>query len=63
MLIMSMSAVDDKAAVVAVEGAAGELRREFFSDELLDRLLDATSERGVELTGRGGFLSEFIKAV
>ncbi|WP_430010691.1 IS256 family transposase [Mobiluncus mulieris] len=59
---MSMSAVDDKAAV-AVEGAAGELRREFFSDELLDRLLDATSERGVELTGRGGFLSEFIKAV
>ncbi|WP_258556460.1 hypothetical protein [Mobiluncus mulieris] len=35
----------DKAAV-AVEGAAGELRREFFSDELLDRLLDATSERG-----------------
>ncbi|NMW82317.1 IS256 family transposase, partial [Mobiluncus mulieris] len=52
MLIMSMSAADDKAAVVAVEGAAGELRREFFSDELLDRLLDATSERGVELTGR-----------
>ena len=39
---MSMSAVDDKAAVVAVESAAGELRREFFSDEVLDRLLGAT---------------------
>ncbi|NMW65478.1 hypothetical protein [Mobiluncus mulieris] len=38
-------AVDDKAAVVAVEDAAGELRREFFDDEVLDRLLDATSER------------------
>ncbi|WP_249281316.1 hypothetical protein [Mobiluncus mulieris] len=33
------------------------------SDEVPDRLLDATSERGVELTGRGGFLNEFIKAV
>ena len=32
-------------------------------DEVLNRLLDATSERGVELTGQGGFLNEFIKAV
>ncbi len=30
---MSMSVIDDRAAVVAVESAAGELRREFFDDE------------------------------
>ncbi|NMW75807.1 hypothetical protein [Mobiluncus mulieris] len=36
-------AVDDKAAVVAVEDAAGELRREFFDDEVLDRLLSLSS--------------------
>ena len=41
---------------------AGRLRREFFDDQLLDRLIAATSERGVALTGDGGFLPELVKA-
>ena len=34
-----------------------------FDDDLVDRLLAATGERGVALTGDGGFLPEMIKAV
>lgn len=45
------------------EPAARELRRELVSDEMLDSLLASTSERGVELTGEGGFLPELVKAV
>ncbi len=37
---------------------AGEVRREFIDDELLDRLLASTSERGVALRGEGGLLPE-----
>ncbi len=39
------------------------MRRELFSDELIDRLLESTDERGVALTGPGGFLPEMLKAV
>jgi putative transposase len=39
------------------------LRRELFDEEMLDRLMAATDERGVALTGEGGFLPEMVKAV
>lgn len=45
------------------EPEARRLRRELFDEEMLDRLMDATDERGVALTGEGGFLPEMIKAV
>ncbi len=45
------------------EPEARRLRRELFGDEVLDRLMAATDERGVALTGEGGFLPEMIKAV
>ncbi len=45
------------------ELVARQLRRELFSDELLDELMARTGERGVALTGKGGFLPEMIKAV
>ncbi len=40
---------------------ARRLRRELFVDELVDQLL--ADERGVALTGGGGFLPEMIKTV
>ncbi|MDQ6938353.1 MAG: IS256 family transposase [Actinomycetota bacterium] len=42
---------------------AGQLRRELFSDDLVDELLARAGDRGVTLTGKGGFLPEMIKAV
>lgn len=45
------------------ESEARRLRRELFGEEMLDRLMAATDERGVALTGEGGFLPEMIKAV
>ena len=45
------------------ESAARRLRRELFDEEMLDKLMAATDERGVSLTGEGGFLPEMIKAV
>lgn len=42
---------------------AAKLRRELFDDELVDQLLAAAGERGVSLTGKGGFLPEMIKSV
>ena len=47
----------------SLEPEARKLRRELFGDEMLDRLMAATDERGVALTGEGGFLPEMIKAV
>ena len=46
-----------------VESEARRLRRELFTDEMLDQLMAATDERGLSLTGEGGFLPEMIKAV
>ena len=54
---MSMTKEDER-----LVSEAGRLRREFFDDQLLDRLIAATSERGVALTGEGGFLPELVKA-
>lgn len=45
------------------EPAARALRMGFVDDELLDRLMVASSQHGVELTGEIGFLSELVKAV
>ena len=45
------------------EPEARRLRRELFGEDMLDRLMAATDERGVALTGEGGFLPEMIKAV
>lgn len=48
---------------VTEESEARRLRRELFGEEMLDRLMAASDERGVALTGDGGFLPEMIKAV
>jgi putative transposase len=45
------------------EPEARRLRRELFSDEMVEQLLAGVDERGVRLTGQGGFLPEMIKAV
>jgi putative transposase len=45
------------------EPAARTLRRELFSDELLDQLMSRVDADGVALTGAGGFLPELVKAV
>ena len=37
----------------AVEPEARRLRRELFTDEMLDQLMAATDERGLSLTGQG----------
>ena len=57
---MSMTKEDKKHRE---ESEAGRLRRELFTDEMLDQLMAATDERGLSLTGEGGFLPEMIKAV
>ena len=56
-----MTVTNDKHDVT--EPQARKLRRELFSDELVDQLLASADERGVSLTGEGGFLPEMIKSV
>ena len=56
-----MEMTEDKRS--EVETAARALRRELFSDELLDQLMSRVDEGGVALTGAGGFLPELVKAV
>lgn len=55
---MTMTTNDDKSV-----NEARQLRRELIDDELLDAMLASTSERGISLTGEGGFLPELIKSV
>jgi len=43
--------------------SARTLRRELFSDELVDRLLDRIDEGDLALTGGGGFLPEMLQSV
>ena len=43
--------------------AARTLRKELFTDELIDELVGRAGEGGVSLTGQGGFLPELVKAV
>ncbi len=57
---MSMTRNED---VQEREPEARKLRREMFSDQMLDELMARNDERGVALTGGGGFLAEMVKAV
>ena len=57
---MSMT-MEDKQDLAGESEA--RLRRVLFTDEMLDQLMAAADERGVSLTGEGGFLPEMIKAV
>jgi len=43
--------------------SARSLRNSFFSDDLLDQLIEQADAEGVALTGPGGFLPEMVKAV
>lgn len=56
---MTMTMTD----IPETEPEARRLRRELIDDDLLDQLVKSTSDRGIELTGEGGFLPELIKAV
>lgn len=59
-----MPVVDESAVGLDVLcGDAERLRKELFDDKLVDELLAAAGERGVALTGSGGFLPELIKTV
>ena len=58
---MTMTADEEKDTVSAP--AARALRKELFSDELIDELMSRVDEGGVSLTGQGGFLPELVKAV
>lgn len=49
---MTMTTNDD----IPVDEAR-QLRRELINDELPDAMLASTSERGISLTGEGGFLT------
>src|SRR6476620_12705181 len=57
------SQVDDQGGSDAVRGPARRLREELIDEELLDTLMARAGERGVALTGEGGFLPELVKAV
>lgn len=58
-----MDMTKEQEAVSGEEPAARSLRKELFSDELLDELMSRVDEDGLALTGRGGFLPELVKAV
>ena len=45
------------------EPRARAVRRELFSDELIDQLLERVTDDGLALTGKGGLLPELLKAV
>ena len=45
------------------ERDARALRKELFSDELIDELMSRVDADGLTLTGQGGFLPELVKAV
>ncbi|TQC43115.1 IS256 family transposase, partial [Rhodococcus sp. WS4] len=57
------SQVDDQDGSDAVRGPARRLREELIDEEFLDTLMARAGERGVALTGEGGFLPELVKAV
>ena len=54
---------DEKESIGPSAPAARMLRKELFSDELLDQLMSRVDEDGVSLTGAGGFLPELVRAV
>jgi transposase-like protein len=58
-----VSVTSDEDQDVGAPPAARRLRNSFFSDDLLDRLIEQADAEGVALTGPGGFLPEMVKAV
>ena len=60
----TLSVIDEKTTDTAASvPAARAVRKELFSDELLDQLMSRVDQDGVSLTGKGGFLPELVKAV
>ena len=58
-----MSMTDEKKNskdLVATAGARA-LRKELFSDELLDRLMSRVDESGVSLSGKGGSCPSWLR--
>ena len=60
---MSMTTDETKTSTCTSAPAARVLRRELFSDELIDSLMSRVDQDGLALTGKGGFLPELVKAV
>ena len=60
---MSMTDEQQEAPQESGPSEARRLRQEMIGDDVLDRLMAATDEPGVALTGEGGFLPEMIRAV
>ena len=58
-----MDMTKEQEAASGEEPAARSLRKELFSDELLDELMARVDWDGLALTGQGGFLPELVKAV
>lgn len=54
---------DSRQGDVEQEPAARALRRELFTDEVIDELLGRVEDGGLALTGPGGFLPELVKSV
>ena len=62
-LEVTASADHDQQAGDRDEPASRVLRRELFSDEVIDDLLGRVEDGGLALTGPGGFLPEMVKSV
>ena len=62
-LEVTASADHDQQAGDRDEPASRVLRRELFSDEMIDDLLGRVEDGGLALTGPGGFLPEMVKSV
>ncbi len=58
-----MSMTDEKKDASPSSTPARALRKELFTDELIDQLMSRVDEGGVALTGTGGFLPELVKTV
>ena len=58
-----MDMTKESEAASGEEPGARSLRKELFSDELLDELMARVDADGLALTGQGGFLPELVKAV
>ena len=60
---MSMTENEIETETGEVVESARALRKELFTDEMVDELLARVGEDGLSLTGQGGFLPEMLKAV
>lgn len=62
-LELTTTADHDRHAAGSGEPAARALRRELFTDEVIDDMLARVGDGGLSLTGPGGFLPEMVKSV